>query len=156
MWWNSSFLGWNGKPYLGRPCRREEKEMIRGWFLIFYPCQRCQDVSSPVVRCAEVCMKNTAAKSVTESPHLSAFAEQADLLVCMCVWRTERARVQVKPEGSQQDVCAGLWPLTVVRAFAVSIPSSLPPQHHPLFSERQDSDGLAPSAMTLQQQHFLI
>lgn len=75
------------------------------------------------------------------SEHLSAFARLADLFVCMCyvslhlcvwarLWGIERAQTQVKPGGSQQDVFTRLWPPTVVRAFTVSIPSSLHPRHH--------------------------
>lgn len=65
-------------------------------------------MSSPVARCAEEHMKNTAAKSVTESPHLSAFAEQAGLLVCVCtcVRGTERELVCRSSLRAASRMCA--------------------------------------------------
>lgn len=82
------------------------------------------------------------------SAHLSAFARLADLFVCMCyvslhfcvwvrLWGIERAQTQVKPGGSQQDVFTRLWPPTVVKAFTVSIPSSLHPRHHLPFQSKR-------------------
>lgn len=53
------------------------------------------------------------------------------------LWGIDRAHTQVKPEGSQGDVCTGLWPPTVVQAFTVSIPSSVLPQHHPRFQSKR-------------------
>ena len=58
----------------------------------------------PLVPCVQVCIKTLAAKSVAESPHLSAFAEQADLLVCACVRVCVCVCVCVTHGGSS---CAG-------------------------------------------------